>query len=357
MNNSSFILHPSSFSKAPFPWFGGKRRCAHLVWPRLGNPNYLIDPFFGSGAMLWARPHEPRVEIVNDKDRYLSNFWRAVQANPALTAHYADWPINETDLHAHHTWLVNEGAKRLEPLDTDPHYYDPQVAGYWVWGISQWIGNGWCVALDRRRPHITYDMGVHTTGKKRPMLWREGGGVHKKSIQGRLPDLRGNGKGIHQKRPDLYHAARGVFTRTDELYAWFDWLSLRLRRVKVCSGDWRRVLTHGATCDKKAKYGIFLDPPYGVAERKDMLYREDSMQIAGQVHHWAVENDSRPNLRIALCGHDGEHNALEERGWTKTAWTGGGGYGNMHNNRRPNKNRKKERIWFSPHCLDPEPEK
>ena len=38
--------------KAPFPWFGGKSRVAHIVWDRFGNvPNY-VEPFFGSGAVL-----------------------------------------------------------------------------------------------------------------------------------------------------------------------------------------------------------------------------------------------------------------------------------------------------------------
>lgn len=82
-----------------------------------------------------------------------------------------------------------------------------------------------------------------------------------------------------------------------------------------------------------------------------MLYREDSFHIAAFVREWAAENGDRPNLRIALCGYEGEHNALEEQGWTKIAWVANGGMANIHNNSRPNENRKKERIWFSPHCV------
>jgi DNA adenine methylase len=38
--------------RAPFPWFGGKSRAAHLVWAAFGDvPNY-VEPFFGSGAVL-----------------------------------------------------------------------------------------------------------------------------------------------------------------------------------------------------------------------------------------------------------------------------------------------------------------
>lgn len=66
--------------RAPFPWFGGKSRVAHLVWSAFGADvaNY-VEPFAGSLAVLLARPGEPRIETVNDLDGYLVNFWRAVQ--------------------------------------------------------------------------------------------------------------------------------------------------------------------------------------------------------------------------------------------------------------------------------------
>jgi hypothetical protein len=42
--------------RAPFPWFGGKRRVVDVVWRAFGPdiPN-VIDPFMGSCALL-ARP-------------------------------------------------------------------------------------------------------------------------------------------------------------------------------------------------------------------------------------------------------------------------------------------------------------
>jgi site-specific DNA-adenine methylase len=58
--------------RAPFPWFGGKRRVSHIVWERFGDtPNY-VEPFAGSLAVLLGRPHEPRAETVNDLDCYVA---------------------------------------------------------------------------------------------------------------------------------------------------------------------------------------------------------------------------------------------------------------------------------------------
>jgi len=131
--------------RAPFPWFGGKSRAAHLVWAAFGDvPNY-VEPFAGSLAVLLARPTSSRIETVNDIDCYLSNFWRAVQAAPELVAEHADWPVNEADLHARHRWLVNQAEFR-ERMKQDPEFFDAKIAGWWVWGLCQWIGSGWCAS-------------------------------------------------------------------------------------------------------------------------------------------------------------------------------------------------------------------
>lgn len=240
--------------RAPFPWFGGKSRAAHLVWPRFGNaPNY-IEPFAGSLAILLNRPEEwpPRVETVNDVDAYLCNFWRAVRWDPWLVAEYADWPVNETDLHARHRWLVTVGRERLARMKYDPEYFDAQVAGWWVYGLCLWIGSGWCAAPEwtgrtnagraargintdqyQQRPDLSSAAGRGmTTGAdtanqaRRPELM-DNKGIHKlrtrngdTSEQERRPQLTNDagintiGVGNWQKRPEMKRGGgRGVHAR------------------------------------------------------------------------------------------------------------------------------------------------
>jgi hypothetical protein len=122
--------------KAPFPWFGGKSRAASLIWDRLGNVDTYNEPFAGSLAVLLSRPHEPRVETVNDIDAYLANFWRALQADPEQVAYYADYPVNETDLHARHLWLVKQDEFRAS-MKADPEFYDAKIAGRESWSSQQ----------------------------------------------------------------------------------------------------------------------------------------------------------------------------------------------------------------------------
>lgn len=235
--------------KAPFPYFGGKRRVASTIWKAFGNPANYVEPFFGSGAVLLARPEIGKIETANDYCGFICNFWRAVQVAPKDVARWADWPVSELDLHARHKWLVGRAAELREQLRADPGYYDAKVAGWWVWGLCQWIGGGWCVEPNNHK-HPKLDgigKGIHANRghrkseahmKKRPELdgTSPGRGVHSDfahdGLAHQIPDLKvtdgAGGRGVHasglakrasqrlgtnwQVRPDLSGntAGRGI---------------------------------------------------------------------------------------------------------------------------------------------------
>ena len=382
--------------KAPFPYFGGKSRIAPLVWGRFGDvPNY-VETFFGSGAVLLARPHAARTETVNDADALLCNFWRAVQHDPEAVAAWADWPVSELDLHARHRWLVEQGLPAVEGLRADPDAYDAKVAGWWVWGISAWIGSGWCQQPDwKARPDLNEgDQGVHTTlPEKRGSCGRGGRGIHN-NLPEKLPHVGNAGRGLHRKLPHLGDAGRGLHrTLSDQLphvgstgrgghraparklprlsaagqdvhrpvppageraarRAWLldlmGRLADRLRHVRVCCGDWARVMRPSVTTHNGLT-AVFLDPPYSHSERYDALYSTES-DVAAQVRAWAIANGDNPLLRIALCGYEGEHEMPDS--WECVAWKARGGYGSQGEG-QGRANAGRERVWFSPHCLRP----
>jgi DNA adenine methylase len=314
--------------RAPFPWYGGKNNAAPLIWRAFGNvPNY-VEPFAGSLAVLLARPSTPKVETVNDKDGLIANFWRAAQQAPDEIARWADWPVNEADLHARHQWLVEQALPLTEKLIADAEYYDAKIAGWWVWGICTWIGGGWChpdIRLQRRRPSLinVNGHGVHALRRQLPLVGMPGNGIHSPS----------------RKKP-LTHRNKGVHAdgRADDLFVR---LAERLRDVRVCCGDWLRVLGRSTlgidTAHGMTPCGIVLDPPYSHELREKRMYREDD-DVSGAVREWALEHGDNPQLRIALCGLEGEHDMPSS--WPCIEWlsTGSG------------KNRINERIWFSPHC-------
>lgn len=285
--------------KAPFPYFGGKSRVADVVWQRFGDvPNY-VEPFCGSAAVLLARPktHTGRVEAINDFDGYVANFWRAMAHDPHGVERHADWPINEIDLTARHRHLARFRAEFTERMRNDPELYDCKVAGWWVWGISAWIGHSFAVNPNRSQiPHLAHGgLGIHRSGT----VW-------------------------------------------DQLKE----VAERMRRVRVACGDWQRVCTPAVTTGNGLT-GIFFDPPY---PEGNYSYGEGAdREVAHDVRDWCIQNGDNPLLRIALCGYD-EHNDLADLGWTPHRWKTQGGYCNQSDG-QGRVNSAREVVWFSPHCL------
>ena len=307
--------------RAPFPWFGGKSRAAELIWSRLGDVANYIEPFAGSLAVLLARPHAPGTETINDLDCFVANFWRAVQAVPDEVAHWADGPVNEADLHARHRWLLAQLPEHRERMERDPDYFDAKIAGWWVWGLCQWIGTGWCA----QRTQCGHGCPPDSSLPASPPI--------------QLPHL-GAGRGVHRKIPHLGDAGRGG------LIELFQALQERLRRVRVACGDFERVLGDSVTW-RHGMTGILLDPPY---TEGNMEYAAQGEGVAKRAAEWARANGENPLLRIALCGLEGEH---DMPGWQCVPWKARGGYGSQRAD-GSNDNRKRERIWFSPHCLHPD---
>jgi len=329
------VANGQPFLKSPFPYFGAKSRIASEVWARFGDaPNY-VEPFFGSGAVLLNRP-EPfdGVETVNDADGLVSNFWRALQADPDAVAHHADWPVNENDLHARHVWLVGVKDSLQAKLEGDHAYFDVKVAGWWVWGMACWIGREFCSGkgpwqvVDRQLVH----------------LGDAGRGVNRQRVH--LGDA---GRGVNRQRVHLGDAGQGVKRKRVDLQAYMRALADRMRDVRVCCGDWTRVMGEAPTVHQGTT-AIFLDPPYAdTAGRDETIYRVDCSRVAHAVREWAIAHGDDKRYRIALCGYDGEH--AMPPSWECVAWKAQGGYGSQ-STEHDNPNAKKERIWFSPHCIN-----
>lgn len=288
--------------RAPFPWFGGKRKVAQAVWARFGDVLNYVEPFFGSGAMLLERPQPfGGTETVNDKDGFLSNFWRALQADPDGVAKHADKMVNEIDLAAWRDWLYSDMSFQ-DRMWHDPRYYDIEKAGVWVWGVCSTIGNAW-------QPKSTH--------------------------------LGNAGQGVHRASTHLGDAGRGAAIRK-----YFRGLALRIERVRVMSGDWSRVTSPSVTT-KLGITGMFFDPPY--LDKCTATYNHND-DVRDAVRAYCLEQGDDPKMRIALCGYEGEHEMPDN--WHVYTWKTAGGYGSQAERGAGRVNAARERIWFSPHCLD-----
>lgn len=240
---------------APFPYFGGKRRAAPLVWQALGDPSGYVEPFAGSAAVLLARPGFTgrRVETLNDADGWLVNAWRAIQHDPTEVARHAYGPVTEIDYHARLAWLQERRTPELPAwLEGDPEAHDAKAAGWWLYVLACGIGN-------------PFDSGP----------WRV--------VDGRLTDSRtsappgGASTGVNRELPHLGSAGQGIHGDAgrgdlDRLTAYLTALADRLRRVRITCGDWRRVVGPSVTRSGTGGDGsraVFMTPDHRIAVKRN----------------------------------------------------------------------------------------
>ena len=290
---------------APFPYFGGKSTVAHLIWGALGDPIHYVEPFFGSGAVLLARPAQThakfrRREVLNDLDGHVVNFWRSVAWHPEQVSAAADWPVSELDLHARALVLGRDKAGLTDRLRGDPEWCDPKIAGWWVWAMSTTVA-------PREIGTLLAD---GTAPKSRPVTSKRG-----------------------------IHAASA--TPIEALHD-------RLAGVITLCGDWERALTDGACIGGKTNaIGVFLDPPYDPTATKDgriyfaksAEYAADNSAVAAAA--WAAETGSDTRYRIVLCGFEAEH--AMPGGWEYVPL----GTVGKSSGETP------EGMWLSPGCVRP----
>ena len=210
--------------RAPFPYYGGKRHYAPMVWERFGKVDRYIEPFFGTGAILLGNPEPAKMEIACDLNGFIANFWRAIQHDPEQTAEYASYPSFHQDLTARHAWLRNWFLKHGRLIE-DPEFYDCKVAGWWVWGMSIWIGGEFCNVSYDRMPRVHASGGgtgtmVQINFDKHPIIKPSGGGggvnmqmnLHDKRLE--VKPGTGGGRGVSMqsdRRPTVMNSSgKGV---------------------------------------------------------------------------------------------------------------------------------------------------
>ena len=284
------VPHPL---KAPFPYHGAKHRHATDVWQRFGKVNVYSEPFAGTLAVLLNRPELPArgIEIANDRDCLVTNFWRAVKHDPDLVAHFADWVSSAVEMEARFGWVnrwVEEQSHRVGEADD---YVDHRIAGYWAYLKSTLVAGRWTMS----RPTSEY------------------GGVH---------------------------------NRNYDVGAWLGELSKRLRHTILLAGDWEASVTTAMmrTDRNNPPYGVFLDPPYLLGERKDLYLSDsegDTDTTAEASYQWAVAHGKDERYRIAYCMHKGDFPVPS--GWTSLTYTFAG-------IQREDRRLRRDEIIFSPHC-------
>ncbi len=290
----------------PFIYLGNKQKCAADVWEVFGPTSLFVDPFFGSGAMLRARPDHKAMAVCNDASGLIANFFRAVKDAPEEVAAHIDPFVHEADLVARQRRLLSQLPELKKKLFTDPDFFCAKSAAWFCGVQSNWIGGN------------AFSIG---------------------STNGRRIDL-SHRAGIQRKKPLIGN--KGVENQPN-LKAYFYRLATCLTGAKFPCGDWQRVCVKAVIGCKPC--ALFFDPPYSCA-RKDYYMGELDPLISRKVAAFAVQAVQKyPKLKVAVCELDGVLNDIIPKRWLTYRWLGTSGWAGKDND-----NRTKERIYFSPGC-------
>lgn len=114
--------------KPPFSYYGGKVGMARHIVAVMPEHRVYIEPFFGSGAVLFSKPPSPH-EIVNDINDVLVTFWRVLRERPEDLAAVCDM--------SPHARTEYETCAELRLDATGERLPDLEVARRWWVRITQ----------------------------------------------------------------------------------------------------------------------------------------------------------------------------------------------------------------------------
>lgn len=77
---------------SPIKWVGGKSRLRQQIIRLLPSHTCYVEPFCGAAWVLFAKPPS-KVEIINDIDGDLINFFRVVKSNPEEFIQSFNWDL------------------------------------------------------------------------------------------------------------------------------------------------------------------------------------------------------------------------------------------------------------------------
>jgi DNA adenine methylase len=296
-----------------FTYFGNKEHVAKRIWELFGQTDSFVEAFCGCASVLLACPSDikHRWECLNDFDCHIANVFRSVKYHPEAVVEAAYGPRTEVDLHTRHDWLITHAEALRQHILSDPKACDPELAGWWIWGINLWIGGGWCseAALKWKQKPGHRNQGLLTARKK--------------------PELGSNGtRGIFHGRGD----------RRAIIEAMVQAVSDRLIDVTICYGDFERVLTPSYTT-QFGTCAVLLDPPY----KGDKTYAQDVKGTWARAQDWFLAHYQDPQFRIILCGnsHDWPDPPDDVRVYKYNRTMAGMDHSNAE-----------EALWISKHCVD-----
>lgn len=134
--------------KTPITYYGGKQKLMPVILPLIPEHNLYAEPFCGGAAIFFGK--EPsNVEVINDTNSELINFYKVAQNRFVELNQMVNITLHSRRLHAD-----------AKVVYDNPHLFDEVKRAWAVWVLSS---QGFAGALDGT---FGYDKAKDTTTKK-----------------------------------------------------------------------------------------------------------------------------------------------------------------------------------------------
>lgn len=92
--------------KTPITYYGGKQKLASTILPLMPQHILYAEPFLGGGAIFFTKP-KSEVEVINDTNKELVNFYRIVQNDYVSLEKEVKITLHSRDLHRKASVIYN----------------------------------------------------------------------------------------------------------------------------------------------------------------------------------------------------------------------------------------------------------
>lgn len=110
--------------KTPITYYGGKQLLSSLIVGLIPKHRLYCEPFFGGGAVFFAK--EPSdVEVINDTNKDLINFYKVVKENFAALEHEVSLSLHSRDM-----------QRQAEVIYSNPDMFGRVKRAWAVWMLA-----------------------------------------------------------------------------------------------------------------------------------------------------------------------------------------------------------------------------
>jgi DNA adenine methylase len=112
---------PSALLKTPLTYYGGKQTMLRHILPLIPEHQVYVEPFAGGAAVFWAK-HPVAIEVLNDRNGEIVNFYQTLQTNGEALVKLIVATPHSRSLH-----------RKADFIYTNPELFTPLERAWAVW--------------------------------------------------------------------------------------------------------------------------------------------------------------------------------------------------------------------------------